>query len=319
MNNPFYIRHKKLLLSGLVSVGIIGFLLNSLDIQVIKNNMVKLNLLHLSVIIICNILILYIYALRWAILINIQLSELNVSLKKYMLSNIFNFFTPSNIGGDIYKIKTFTSTERDAVKISVAVFYERVISLVLFGFVLVTILAIDNMQQGLLSAIFRLEKLEANMVSLFAIACVFMIMVLLFVLSRFEKFKKLTQSIFQHLKSIFIEVVLSSKIFLVAVLTIGAIVFWALTFQSIAQELGLEIPAYCWVLICIFSEISRFLPISLQGIGVREATFVFIGSIISDQPELFFIVGTIGYICYTIAVSVSPLTYYIHILFEKRG
>lgn len=318
MNNSLNSNRKKLIAVVLISLGIVGYLLYYLDIQIIKDQLGKLSFVHLVAIVFFNILIFYIYAFRWMILIDCQLFELNVVLKKYMLSNLFNFFTPANLGGDIYRIQTFLSEKLSLSRLTVLLIFERIFSVMVFGGLLLIILTFDYLQKGPLTEKFDPMLIELNFVTLMIVAGIFLMTVALLKIKS-AQLKALKVSIAKTLEDVFKQIIFTRKIIPISFLTVITIVLWSLTFHSVAIELGLVIHIYYWVFICILSEISRFLPISFQGIGIREATFVFIGNIITDQAELFFIVGSIGYICYSIALIISPITCLIHNFLDSRG
>jgi len=56
-------------------------------------------------------------------------------------------------------------------------------------------------------------------------------------------------------------------------LTLASLGTWLLCLGIIATASGVDLPAYVIVAIAVVTECARLLPISIQGIGVREATF----------------------------------------------
>jgi uncharacterized membrane protein YbhN (UPF0104 family) len=56
-------------------------------------------------------------------------------------------------------------------------------------------------------------------------------------------------------------------------LTVASLGTWLLCLGIIAMASGVNLPAHVIVAIAVVTECARLLPISIQGIGVREATF----------------------------------------------
>jgi uncharacterized membrane protein YbhN (UPF0104 family) len=56
-------------------------------------------------------------------------------------------------------------------------------------------------------------------------------------------------------------------------LTLASLSMWLLCLGIIANASGVNLPAHVIVAIAVVTECARLLPISIQGIGVREATF----------------------------------------------
>ena len=91
---------------------------------------------------------------------------------------------------------------------------------------------------------------------------------------------------------------------------------WVYGFVIIAGSLDVDVPYMAWLVAGICAEFSRWIPISFQGIGVREATFASVGGMVMGLPEIFLLVGAAGYAALTISLALSPLQA-VHNFFES--
>ena len=85
----------------------------------------------------------------------------------------------------------------------------------------------------------------------------------------------------------------------------------------ITSSLDLRVPYTAWLLAFIAAELSRSIPVSIQGIGIREATFASVGAAVMGEPELFFLVGAAGYAAQSLAVAGSIFQAHIHYRLAK--
>ena len=62
---------------------------------------------------------------------------------------------------------------------------------------------------------------------------------------------------------------------IVLLISVVAFLVWVTSVFVISNSMGMNIPFYIFVLVGSLVEVIRFVPISIQGIGIREASFAF--------------------------------------------
>ena len=75
-----------------------------------------------------------------------------------------------------------------------------------------------------------------------------------------------------------------------------SLAFWIAAIGSIAHDVEFEVPWLMLGAIAVLVEIIRLVPISMQGIGVREATFALLASFVGVSAEAGFVVAAISYL-----------------------
>ncbi|MHB9052606.1 MAG: lysylphosphatidylglycerol synthase transmembrane domain-containing protein [Thermoleophilia bacterium] len=290
----------RLLRAG-ISVALLTLLLVRTDLSQLGDTLrgVSFSMLAVAFLIflICNLVNVY----KWQLIIRKQgLQVSNVYLTKlYYMGLFFNNFLPTNIGGDvvkIWKLSKITGKGHDAVS---SVVIDRAGSTL--GILLL----------ALVPTMFRLSQLGQNVaVPIFAM---FFIAVLLIAflsseravraLGRFRLFRADPFGLRKHLKSFYY----SLYQFREHKLTLVLFMIWSLIYQAlhiltvyfVALALDIEIPAYYYFLFVPVVMAVTMLPISLNGVGTREVTWVLLFRQVIEDPEL----------ARTLAISLSFLSF----------
>jgi hypothetical protein len=79
-------------------------------------------------------------------------------------------------------------------------------------------------------------------------------------------------------------------------LSLLGVYVWVLTVQMVAHHLGLQVSWLLLGMIVVLVELIRLVPISVQGIGVREGAYAYLFAMIGESSENGFLVGTISYL-----------------------
>ena len=69
----------------------------------------------------------------------------------------------------------------------------------------------------------------------------------------------------------------------------------------ISKDLNISITFTEIILISSIVEIIRFIPISIQGIGIREGSFSLMLTLLAYPPEFGFAIALVGYAILTIS------------------
>ncbi|MCL4472800.1 MAG: flippase-like domain-containing protein [Actinobacteria bacterium] len=300
----------RLLRAG-VSLGLLALLLVRTDLSQLGETLrgVSFSMLAVAFLIflVCNLVNVY----KWQLIIRkqgLQVSSIYLT-KLYYMGLFFNNFLPTNIGGDVvkvWKLSKVTGKGHDAVS---SVVIDRAGSTL--GILLL----------ALVPTMFRLSQLGTNVaIPIFAM---FFIAVLLIAflsseravraLGRFRLFRADPFGLRNHLKSFYY----SLYQFRDHKLTLALFMLWSLVYQAlhiltvyfVALALDIEIPAYYYFLFVPVVMAVTMMPISLNGVGTREVTWVLLFRQVIEDPEL----------ARTLAISLSLLSFVVISMISLAG
>ena len=96
-------------------------------------------------------------------------------------------------------------------------------------------------------------------------------------------------------------------------LSILASVLFAFTFAITSSYFELHIPLSILILVCMIIEVIRMIPLSVQGIGVRESAFVILLIGNGYNNETLFTIALISYGALTLALMLCmPISFIIN-------
>ena len=185
-----------------------------------------------------------------------------------LVGQIYNVLTPAAVGADAYRIVIASHREGGRTRAVAMVFLERIfgLSAFAFAFLLSFIVGINGPASSLLAgAAVIFAGMLLTMLSMLVIT-----RVLVWPGMAITATKRgiLLGEIFAQLTIIPLSRLLSAL-----VLTLVGLATWLLCLGIIARANGLLLPSQDIVMIAVVTEFARLLPISIQGIGVREMTF----------------------------------------------
>jgi len=305
---------KKILLIILrvsISIILLIFLFKQVDkkdiFEIIKNADKPLLFLALCIFFLSYILCLF----RWEMLL--KAIKIHLPLKRVIISFcggiFFSLFLPSTIGGDLMRsIDLATHTKRPREVIA-TVLLDR-----LSGYIGLTVLA-------LLALVFGWRFIQdKNVLLSITIITAVLIAILLVLFNKFlyskinqllhspnagrlrELIKDLHQEIhyFKHHK----KVIINSLIFSVLIQSVSPISFFV-----IGKSLGVEINIiYFFIFLPIIGAIT-LLPISIGGLGLRDATTIFFFAKAGVAKDLAFAMSLLGFFFLLIFGSLGGLIY----------
>jgi hypothetical protein len=73
----------------------------------------------------------------------------------------------------------------------------------------------------------------------------------------------------------------------------------------VASPLNLGLPIALLAMIVSLTEIIRLVPISFQGIGVREGVFSALAGLAGSSPASGFVVAAVAYAALSLALAIS--------------
>ncbi len=249
----------KTLLKFLFSLGLLVFVLSSIDIGKFKSIIAKSNYLWLGV----AFLLFNISKLLASIRLNYYFKDLGINLSEknaailYYVGMFYNLFLPGGIGGDGYKIYLLQKTHAPGYKPLVqATLLDRV-----SGFVALAFLA------SILFCFSSFAKLYPLLKNLSILAAI--LTYPLFLYLHYRLFRRFTTHIIQT-----------------TLLGLAVQIFQLLCAFAIIKGLGDLVPMVDFLTLFLISSVVAVLPLTIGGVGAREFTFLYGLKLIGYDPTL---------------------------------
>jgi hypothetical protein len=101
-------------------------------------------------------------------------------------------------------------------------------------------------------------------------------------------------------------------------ISIGFILMWVLSIKVVATGFGLNVPFLHLAAVATMVEILRLIPLTIQGIGLREGAFAFLLGALGHDPGGSYAVGLIAYLTLSISIVIAgPVGNWIDVVDEK--
>ena len=295
----------KLLTSVILFVGALYIL----DWRVVLRSLATVDARGFAVALILVIAIFFVMGVRWFFLVrDIVPRGFRFHLSCYFTANFMNLFTPANLGGDAYRFLVLRVHATGAVQLVLALIRERVIGIVAYAmlyFAFLSWVAIVNRRGfsgGAVSFLLLAAALTIGLAFVWGIGRTPEIGHRLPVVRKYERFAKVIDTLrlalhFDGLRQFAILLGLSLA---------GGLI-WTMVPLVVARSLGTQVSFAILGLVVIFIELVRIVPITIQGIGVREGLFAYCFSLLHLPPEIGFLVGTVSYLALISVCSSSGL------------
>jgi uncharacterized protein (TIRG00374 family) len=252
----------------LISIGVLTFLFYKVDYALFWENLLKIK----ASIFIAAFAILLIQCalstLKWKVILSAESKDIPYLylLKSYLIGNFISLFLPSSFGGDIYRVYSLKDYSQDYFKNTSSVLFDRITGL--FALLSISILSF---------AIFSRSVIDLRVIVIYVFGIIiFWAITAQRVLDYFEKFKsKLIEFPWRILKSfrqyrrnykILLSCLILSFIFQSNIVFLNKI-------YTVALQMDVNIGYLFTVIPLVY--LTEALPISINGLGVREGAFVF--------------------------------------------
>lgn len=228
-----------------------------------------------------------VFSLRWNILVNLEIHyPFKSAAKETLIGNFFNFFIPSGVGGDIVKALSISESHKLPKKNSFALItIDRVLGLfclILFSTSFLLVEYVFGMSEELV----KLLHITLLMLCLACIGLIFLFHSKKLIPVLRQKFKFfLFQKLFSFAEQVqtIITKALQSKFllkfigvsFLMQCMSIG---FLYIVTVTLTQE---PISVFVFLPLACFAFMASAVPLTPAGIGVGQAAFYFIFSLIN--------------------------------------
>ena len=103
-------------------------------------------------------------------------------------------------------------------------------------------------------------------------------------------------------------------------LTIAAIAVWIGSNKVIANGVGMELPMLHLAVVATLVELIRFIPVTAQGIGLREGAFAFLCASLGYGSEESYVVAVLVYLALSVSIVLAgPISGAIQLIESARN
>jgi uncharacterized membrane protein YbhN (UPF0104 family) len=297
--------HKKKLVKLLVSLGLVVLVCWQVDFQEFTNN---LRLISFETILVTSLLYVagqVVSSIKWRIFLSkttIRKSLWNL-ISVYFLGMFVNTFGLGTVGGDMARALLLKPDKDRRLAAFSSVIADRVHGLLVL--VIIGAGATLIVQPNLFDIPLTILNILASVGIFCAVFSWFYLSQILVFLSNFsQKLKDFTIGITSTFKLSHLDLLKAT------VLSVSMHVLHICMYYLLAKSLAVEIPfAYLCVVIPIVNVASS-LPISINGIGVRESLLIFLFSEVQVAPETAALTGVLFTLIVTIVSGLGGLSSY---------
>jgi len=285
------------LVKAIVSIGLLALLFSRVDVSRLWGVARKASLGWLAFALLLYLAMLLASALRWGVLLRAQHVRLPFSFltQSFLVATFFNNFLPSNIGGDVIRIADSAKAAGSKTLATTVVLIDRglgVLGLALIAATGATIMqrmAVGPVGPGILWAGFGLGAIVATPALLMPEAVTKLLQPLRVFHREWvdERIEKLTYALTRF----------KETPAALAACFAGAVVVQAilvLFYVAIARSMNIPIGFAELAVIVPVSFIVQMVPLSVNGFGIREATFGFYFTRLGLPLESALVVSFVG-------------------------
>jgi hypothetical protein len=261
-----------------VSVGLIYYLFTLIDLDRVLDQLRKVDFRYLIVALLLLLAQIGISSSKWHLILRSDgvLMRLPFLIKTYMIGNFLSLFLPTSFGGDIYRVLAVRGINRDLAKSTSSVLFDRLtgvlalVSICMFAYLAlpdqpyepVVLIAYVLGVAGFLivSSDTVIRIINASKISL--------VRKVGKILASFRNYRRDPRTLAL--------VILLSFIFQLNIVIVN---------KMYTMALGLDIPFSVLLVIIPLIYLTEILPISINGLGVRESAFGFFFVLIGHTVE----------------------------------
>lgn len=294
-----------MLLKLTVSIGLLIVAIRMLDVEAVFGMLRQGSVGAFILAIAVNLLAFAVMGLRWHGLVAPTLGHsLHSQLVVYYKATFLNTFTPANLGGDAYRLMVLKGGATPADELLKLLLRERLLGL--YGYVFVFVAAYGLIVMFLDGA--AVSSGNPYLYGLVVAAALFALPFLVRPLGgrmtmavrgiigkdRMPGLEGWTEALAGLLSP-------RGTLWLMSLTFLG-ILLWVLSIQVIAARFGLVVPALHLVAVATLVELIRLVPVTVQGIGLREGAFAYLLSFFGHNPEQCYVVGLAAYLALSVSI-----------------
>jgi glycosyltransferase 2 family protein len=251
-----------------VSVALLGYLLSLIDLDRLLEKLSEVDVRYLPLAFVLLLVQVVLSAIKWQVILRADgmLMRLPFLIKTYMIGNFISLFLPTSFGGDVYRVFAARGVNQDLAKSTSSVLFDRLSGL--FALISICMIAYVVLPErpygGVVLILYVLGVAGFFVVSSSAVGR-------LIEASRIglvRKAGKILASFRNYRRNVGIlaVILLISFLFQLNIVLINKVYTTAL---------GLEVDFSILMVIIPLIYLTEVLPISINGLGVRESAFAF--------------------------------------------
>lgn len=303
-----------IILKVFFAFSLILFLFKRLNLAEVKQILLNINLSYLILGTIFYLLIMFLQAYRWQLLLGIHNIKFSVGklVRLTFIGYFFNNFLPTTVGGDVVKGYLVAKETNKIAESYVSVLMDRImgiIGLIVIAFLMLFFLPLVEINRTVIYIIWGAFIFFVILLLFLALAAKHKSKWLVFLIRLFQKLKienkvkRIYEVFYSHkrYKGVLIKTVVLSLIVQAGFIIVNYFVVQGLT---LSQRIPL---IYFFIYTPTIALISS-LPITINGIGVRENLYVeffsrFLGKEVAGSLSIVLLIflwaaGIVGGICY---------------------
>lgn len=299
----------KTLIKVTISIILLAVAVYFLDWETLKNLLLRVDLWVFLGGILTAFSTFIALGIRWHLLLRkIGSTGLLENIKNYLYATFLNSFSPANIGGDVYRFFTLKDKTPDRLELVVILLKERVLGIwsYFLGY-LVFLIGLWIVHPELF--------FDSGKIFFYSGGAVIIAIALLLVFPLFLENMSHTKCVRDRNKLYkgFCGLHDALKFDSIARfahlmgLSLLALFLWIFTVQLIAFNLAINMPYFQLGAVVILVELIRLIPITIQGVGLREGVFAYLFRLLGESPEDGFILGAVAYLALSISLLFSGL------------
>jgi glycosyltransferase 2 family protein len=241
-------------------------------------------------------------AIRWHLIVRTHVPlPMLAHVRYYFISVFLNMFTPAQVGGDIYRFLSLKSATASGWTLAGTILRERLIGVAGYAlfFLICFAIFIGINGSGSLPEIYWLGS-AAFILGFLALTLVKPVLRLL----RRFRYPFLGRPLARLDEVLSTALNMGSLQFIAGIQSLSLLTCatWTFSILIIARDFNLQTDFLVLGMVGILTDLIRALPITIQGIGVREGVFAFLLSTTGVTLEEGFAVGLAAYLAVTVAI-----------------
>jgi uncharacterized protein (TIRG00374 family) len=306
------------LLHALGSAGLLGLALWLLDLRQIAAVVGRFDPTSFALAVVAILGIFVLLGVRWYWIAAPVVAMPTIShLRHFLYATFANTFTPATLGSDVYRVAVVGRIAGVRLPVLMAVIYERYIGLVVY--LALYLLCLPAAWAGTRATF----SFWANPFIIAGVACSAALVLLLGALRSGTIYVVATRPLarWSRVARLMGELRQAAGVFSrrdlvrIAGISVVTTAMWILVVDCVAVRLGVHLPWTAIGAITILTELIRLVPVTLQGVGLRESSFAYFVGLFGGSPEAGFVLGALVYLALSCAVLLSgPLAWLLSLL-----
>lgn len=303
----------KSLLKVVISALLIIFAIHFLNMQAISETIKSGSVVSFVGAMILNLLGVLVMGIRWHQLIKSSAKlVLILNLVIYLKATFLNTFTPANLGGDIYRLAVLKGEMKSHGVLFKLLLRERLIGLygylIVFSFAYIFMITFEDVNMysaenpytygaisalGMFLLLFALQHLSPGLVALMRS------------ISGKERMPHL-----ESWSELMANLLTLKGVLPLMLLTLCGVLLWVVAIKVVGEGFGVSIPLMHLAAVATLVEVIRLVPITIQGIGLREGVFAYLLAFLGHNVEQCYVVATVAYLTLSAAIILcGPIGY----------